>query len=170
MTTAALTLDQDIWRPKYNPWLIAGVVSLAAFMEVLDTSITNVALPYMAGSLGASNDQSTWVLTSYLVSNAIILPMTGWLAGAVGRKRSILSMRACITPSRFRIFQMAGRPNVSSRITSCRRLPMLPRAIPESCCRCFFNLAARLKPSRMPSPAIAMAARAGSSARSSTRS
>src|SRR5579864_6119093 len=87
MTTAALTLDQDIWRPRYNPWLIAVVVALAAFMEVLDTSIANVALPYMAGNLGASNDQSTWVLTSYLVSNAIILPMTGWLAGAVGRKR-----------------------------------------------------------------------------------
>src|SRR5437870_7015362 len=87
MTTAALTLDHDIWRPRYNPWLIAVVVALAAFMEVLDTSIANVALPYMAGNLGASNDQSTWVLTSYLVSNAIILPMTGWLAGAFGRKR-----------------------------------------------------------------------------------
>jgi len=56
-------------------------------MEVLDTSIANVALPYMAGNLGASNDQSTWVLTSYLVSNAIILPISGWLAGALGRKR-----------------------------------------------------------------------------------
>src|ERR1700685_3031676 len=68
------------WRPKYNPWLIAVVVAMAAFMEVLDTSIANVALPYMAGNLGASNDQSTWVLTSYLVSNAIILPISGWLA------------------------------------------------------------------------------------------
>jgi len=63
------------WRPKFNPWLIGSVVSLAAFMEVLDTSIANVALPYMAGSLGASNDESTWVLTSYLVSNAIVLPI-----------------------------------------------------------------------------------------------
>ena len=87
MTTAALTLDQDIWQPRYNPWLIAAVVSMAAFMEVLDTSIANVALPYIAGNLGASNDQSTWVLTTYLVSNAIILPMSGWLAGALGRKR-----------------------------------------------------------------------------------
>jgi len=60
---------------------------MAAFMEVLDTSIANVALPYMAGNLAASNDQSTWVLTSYLVSNAIILPISGWLAGAIGRKR-----------------------------------------------------------------------------------
>src|SRR5262244_325152 len=99
MTTAALTLDQDIWRPKYNPWLIAVVVSLAAFMEVLDTSIANVALPYMAGSLGASNDQSTWVLTSYLVSNAIILPMTGWLAGALGRKRFFTSCLVVFTVS-----------------------------------------------------------------------
>ncbi len=94
MSTAALTLDQDIWRPKYNPWLIAVVVALAAFMEVLDTSIANVALPYMAGNLGASNDQSTWVLTSYLVSNAIILPISGWLAGTLGRKRFFM---ACLT-------------------------------------------------------------------------
>jgi MFS transporter, DHA2 family, multidrug resistance protein len=99
MTTAALTLDQDIWRPRYNPWLVAVVVALAAFMEVLDTSIANVALPYMAGNLGASNDQSTWVLTSYLVSNAIILPMTGWLAGAFGRKRFFMSCLAVFTVS-----------------------------------------------------------------------
>ena len=99
MTTAAVTLDQDIWRPRYNPWLIAVVVALAAFMEVLDTSIANVALPYMAGNLGASNDQSTWVLTSYLVSNAIILPMTGWLAGAFGRKRFFMSCLGIFTVS-----------------------------------------------------------------------
>ena len=99
MTTAAITLDQDIWRPRYNPWLVAVVVALAAFMEVLDTSIANVALPYMAGNLGASNDQSTWVLTSYLVSNAIILPMTGWLAGALGRKRFFMSCLAIFTVS-----------------------------------------------------------------------
>jgi MFS transporter, DHA2 family, multidrug resistance protein len=73
--------------PAHNPWLIAVVVALAAFMEILDTSIANVALPYMAGDLGVSNDESTWVLTSYLVSNAIILPVSGWIAGAVGRKR-----------------------------------------------------------------------------------
>jgi DHA2 family multidrug resistance protein len=99
MTTAALTLDQETWRPRYNPWLVAVVVALAAFMEVLDTSIANVALPYMAGNLGASNDQSTWVLTSYLVSNAIILPMTGFLAGAVGRKRFFMSCLAVFTIS-----------------------------------------------------------------------
>src|ERR1700757_4595431 len=81
-------------KPEVNPWLIAAAVMLATFMEVLDTSIANVALPYIAGSLAASNDQSTWVLTSYLVSNAIILPISGWLAGALGRKRFFM---ACLT-------------------------------------------------------------------------
>jgi MFS transporter, DHA2 family, multidrug resistance protein len=78
------------WKPKFNPWLIAIVVAMAAFMEVLDTSIANVALPHMAGNLGASNDESTWVLTSYLVSNAIVLPISGWLASLFGRKRFFL--------------------------------------------------------------------------------
>jgi len=99
MSAAAITLDQDVWKPKYNPWLIAVVVALAAFMEVLDTSIANVALPYMAGNLGASNDQSTWVLTSYLVSNAIILPISGWLAGALGRKRFFMACLSIFTVS-----------------------------------------------------------------------
>ena len=86
-SAGVLTAPEAPWRPKYNPWLIGVVVAMAAFMEVLDTSIANVALPYMAGSLGASNDESTWVLTSYLVSNAIVLPISGWLAGLFGRKR-----------------------------------------------------------------------------------
>ena len=75
------------WRPRVNPWLIAVVVATAAFMEVLDTSIANVALPYIAGGLAASNDQSTWVLTSYLAANAVVLPISGWLAVRFGRKR-----------------------------------------------------------------------------------
>jgi MFS transporter, DHA2 family, multidrug resistance protein len=87
------------WQPKFNPWLIAVVVAMAAFMEVLDTSIANVALPYMAGSLGASNDQSTWVLTSYLVSNAIVLPISGWFADALGRKRFFMMCLAIFTVS-----------------------------------------------------------------------
>jgi DHA2 family multidrug resistance protein len=121
-TAASLTADQDIWRPKFNPWLIAVVVAMAAFMEVLDTSIANVALPYMAGNLGASNDQSTWVLTSYLVSNAIVLPISGWMAGALGRKRffticlfmfTTSSLLCGIAPSLglllfFRVLQGAG--------------------------------------------------------------
>ena len=86
-TGAAPTPEPVPWKPKYNPWLIAVVVAMAAFMEVLDTSIANVALPHIAGSLGASNDESTWVLTSYLVSNAIVLPISGWLASLFGRKR-----------------------------------------------------------------------------------
>src|SRR5580692_9818597 len=82
------------WRPSFNPWLIAVVVALAAFMEVLDTSIANVALPYIAGNLGASNDESTWILTSYLVSNAIVLPISGWFASVLGRKHFFM---ICLT-------------------------------------------------------------------------
>ena len=89
----------SVWKPKANPWLIAGVVSLAAFMEVLDTSIANVALPHIGGNLGASSDESTWVLTSYLVSNAIVLPITGWLTSLLGRKRFFLSCLALFTVS-----------------------------------------------------------------------
>jgi MFS transporter, DHA2 family, multidrug resistance protein len=121
-STAAISTEQDIWRPRFNPWLIAVVVAMAAFMEVLDTSIANVALPYMAGNLGASNDQSTWVLTSYLVSNAIVLPISGWLAGALGRKRffmaclgvfTVSSLLCAVAPSLglllfFRVLQGAG--------------------------------------------------------------
>ena len=75
------------WKPRVNPWLIASTVALAAFMEVLDTSIANVALPHIAGNLAASTDQSTWILTSYLVSNAVVLPMGGWASSVIGRKR-----------------------------------------------------------------------------------
>ena len=75
------------WHPKHNPWLIALTVTLATFMEVLDTSIANVALPHMAGTLGASQEEATWVLTSYLVSSAIVLPISGWLSTRFGRKR-----------------------------------------------------------------------------------
>jgi len=92
--TEVQPLYPDQARPAVNPWLIAVVVSLAAFMEVLDTSIANVALPHIAGDLGASNDESTWVLTSYLVSNAIILPISGWFVGVLGRKRFFM---ICIT-------------------------------------------------------------------------
>src|SRR5580692_9065632 len=82
------------WKPGVNPWLIAATVALAAFMEVLDTSIANVALPHIAGDLGASTDQGTWVLTSYLVSNAIILPVGAWASSVIGRKNFFL---LCIT-------------------------------------------------------------------------
>ena len=75
------------WHPRHGPWLIAVGVMLATFMQVLDTSIANIALPHIAGSLSATTDEATWVLTSYLVANAIILPMTGWLGNHFGRKR-----------------------------------------------------------------------------------
>src|ERR1700755_214273 len=91
--------SRSTWKPKANPWLIAFVVSLAAFMEVLDTSIANVALPHIAGNLGASSDESTWVLTSYLVSNAIVLPITGWLVSVIGRKRFFLIRISLFTVS-----------------------------------------------------------------------
>jgi MFS transporter, DHA2 family, multidrug resistance protein len=74
------------WRPKHNPWLIALTVTLATFMEVLDTSIANVSLPHIAGNLSAGVDESTWVLTSYLVANAIVLPLSAWFSSLLGRK------------------------------------------------------------------------------------
>jgi MFS transporter, DHA2 family, multidrug resistance protein len=82
---------QPVWHPRHNPWLITVSVMMAVFMEVLDTSIANIALPHIAGNLSATTDEATWVLTSYLVSNAIILPMTGWLGNYFGRKRVLIS-------------------------------------------------------------------------------
>ena len=81
------------WHPGHNPWLIAMAVMLATFMEVLDTSVANVSLPHIAGSLSATPEEATWVLTSYLVANAIILPATNWLGGLFGRKNFLV---ACI--------------------------------------------------------------------------
>ena len=78
------------WKPSFNPWLIAASVMLATFMEVLDTSVANVSLPHIAGNLSATPEESTWVLTSYLISNAIILPATNWLGYFFGRKRFLI--------------------------------------------------------------------------------
>ena len=78
------------WKPKANPWLIALVVTLAAFMEILDTTIVNVALPHIAGALSSSNDEATWTLTSYLVANGIVLPISGFFGNRLGRKRYFL--------------------------------------------------------------------------------
>jgi MFS transporter, DHA2 family, multidrug resistance protein len=110
------------WKPKHNPWAVALTVTLATFMEVLDTSIANVAIPHIAGSLGASQDEATWVLTSYLVSNAVILPASAYLVSFIGRKRfymicvalfGISSMLCGLAPSLpllifFRVLQGAG--------------------------------------------------------------
>ncbi|HEV2698806.1 MAG TPA: DHA2 family efflux MFS transporter permease subunit [Terriglobales bacterium] len=87
--------------PEINPWLIAIAVMSSTFMEVLDTTVVNVSLPHIAGSLSASTDEATWTLTSYLVANAIILPMTGWLAGRFGRKRLLLMAVTGFTVSSF---------------------------------------------------------------------
>ena len=99
--STAITAEQARWTPKVNPWFIGAAVSLAAFMEALDTSIANVALPHIAGSMGATNDESTWVLTSYLVSNAIVLPISGFLVDWLGRKRFFLICVGFFTVSSF---------------------------------------------------------------------
>jgi len=113
---------QAQWRPRVNPWIVAATVALAAFMEVLDTSIANVALPHIAGNLGASEDQATWVLTAYLVANAIVLPMGGWASSVLGRKNFFMLCIVIFTVSSFlcgiasslgllllfRVFQGAG--------------------------------------------------------------
>src|SRR5271170_6044491 len=84
-------VPQQIWQPRHSPWLITVSVMMAVFMEVLDTSIANIALPHIGGSLSATPEEATWVLTSYLISNAIVMPMTGWLGNYFGRKRVLLS-------------------------------------------------------------------------------
>jgi len=100
--TAIAPSDQSAQAAQgVNPWLIAASVMLATFMEVLDTAIASVALPYIAGSLGASTDEATWVLTSYLVSNAIVLPASNWFSLKFGRKRFLMSCVAIFTISSF---------------------------------------------------------------------
>ena len=92
--TAGPAEEMQVSRPEpriFNPWIVALVVTIGTFMEVLDTSIANVALPHIAGSLSASQDESTWVLTSYLVANAIILPISGWISSVMGRKNFYLT-------------------------------------------------------------------------------
>jgi DHA2 family multidrug resistance protein len=98
--TSAITHEKE-WRPSHNHWAVALTVTLATFMEVLDTSIANVALPHIAGNLGASQDESTWILTSYLVSNAVVLPISAWLATRFGRKRFYMASVALFTISSF---------------------------------------------------------------------
>jgi len=91
----------DGWRPSHNPWAVALTVTLATFMEVLDSSIANVALRHIAGGFSAGQDESTWVLTSYLVSNAVVLPISAWLATRFGRKRFYMTCVAIFTASSF---------------------------------------------------------------------
>ncbi len=91
LAAAATLTFHDTWRPRANPWVIAITVTMATFMEALDTSIANVAMLHIGGSLSASPDEATWVLTSYLVANAMVLPISGWIANRMGRKRFYMS-------------------------------------------------------------------------------
>ncbi|CAM3139894.1 MFS transporter [Komagataeibacter xylinus] len=97
----AAPADGAGWKPKHNPWLIAVVVTVAAFMEILDTTIVNVALPHIAGSLSSTYDDATWTLTSYLVANGIVLTISGWLGKLFGRKRYFLICIAMFSLSSF---------------------------------------------------------------------
>lgn len=96
MTTTTLQIDTP---RRVNPWIVAVTVSMATFMEVMDTSIANVSLGHIAGNLGAGTNESTWVLTSYLVSNAVVMPISGWLASVFGRKRFYMACVALFTIS-----------------------------------------------------------------------
>ncbi len=96
-----MNYDQAAWTPRHNPWLVALTVTIATFMEVLDTSIANVALPHIAGSLSASVDESTWILTSYLVANAVVLPLSAWISDRIGRKRFYMTCVVLFTASSF---------------------------------------------------------------------
>src|SRR5271165_3685343 len=100
MATQVLTFPAAD-RDAINPWVIAGTVMLATFMEVLDTSVANVALPHIAGSLSSSVDEATWVLTAYLVANAIVLPLSGWFSTLFGRKRFYMACVVLFTVSSF---------------------------------------------------------------------
>src|ERR1700752_1686309 len=99
MSAAAISGASSPSASAQNPWLIAVLVAFAAFMEVLDTTIANVALPYIAGGLGVSEDEASWVVTTYLVANAIILTASSFLAQLLGRKRFFLICLALFTAS-----------------------------------------------------------------------
>jgi MFS transporter, DHA2 family, multidrug resistance protein len=99
VTVGAVPIDLDRADREFNPWIIALTVTVSTFMEVLDSSIANLSLPHIAGSMAASYDEATWVLTSYLVSNAVILPLSGWLTGLMGRKRFNMTCVAVFTVS-----------------------------------------------------------------------
>ena len=120
--SAAAGIEEKEWSPSVSPWLIAAAVMLPTFMEVLDTTIASVSLPHIAGSLSTSNEEASWVLTSYLVANAIVLPASGWLASYFGRKRFLIVCIVIFTITSFlsgaaptlgmlvaaRVFQGAG--------------------------------------------------------------
>ena len=102
MATATITNPaKSVARAVINPWVVALTVTLATFMELLDTSIANVSLPYIAGGLGRSFDEVTWILTTYLVANAVVLPMSAWLSRVFGRKNYYMACVALFTITSF---------------------------------------------------------------------
>lgn len=109
---ASAPADGADWKPKHNPWLIAVIVTVAAFMEILDTTIVNVALPHIAGSLSSTYDDATWTLTSYLVANGIVLTISGWLGKLFGRKRYFLICIAMFSLSSFLCGVSASLPEL----------------------------------------------------------
>ena len=101
--TATLPTRTTVAAPRLaiNPWVVALTVTIATFMELLDTSIANVSLPYIAGGLGRSYDEVTWILTTYLVANAVVLPMSAWLSRVFGRKNYYMACVALFTVTSF---------------------------------------------------------------------
>src|SRR5437667_6632312 len=93
--------SQTLSGPQINPWIIVISVMFSTFMEVLDTTVVNVSLPHIAGNLSATPEEATWALTSYLVANAIVLPITGWLANYFGRKRLLMTAVVGFTAASF---------------------------------------------------------------------
>ena len=111
----AADMEEKEWSPSVSPWLIAAAVMLPTFMEVLDTTIASVSLPHIAGSLSTSNEEASWVLTSYLVANAIILPASGWLASYFGRKRFLM---VCIVIFTITSFLSGAAPTLGLLVTA----------------------------------------------------
>src|SRR5689334_8999075 len=101
MKGRAMSTAQTQATPHVNPWIIAIAVMFGTFMEVLDTTVVNVSLPHIAGSLSATPEEATWALTSYLVANAIVLPISGWLANYFGRKRILMTATVGFTAASF---------------------------------------------------------------------
>ena len=153
----------DTAQRQINPWLIAVAVMFATFMEVLDTTVVNVSLPHIAGSLSASIDEATWALTSYLVANAIILPMTGWLASMFGRKRLLMLSVVGFTAASF-LCGLAPTLGIADRV------PRASRARPAArCSRCRRRCCSKPSRRRIAARRWASGDSASSSRRSSDR-
>ena len=122
--------NADAWKPRSNPYLIAVAVTLAAFMEVLDTTIVNVSLPHIAGALSTSYDNAPWALTSYLVANGVVLTISGWLSNVFGRNRYFLICIVAFTACSF----LCGSADSLLELIAFRLLPVFQcRTDPPVC-------------------------------------